>query len=178
MEDFIAFTVLVAIEEPVSAHVINEVKKHAPTLVPDVVADFIRPQDLERNEKDRYELVGNRFMSKVEYEYNMDQVTLAMSDDMDWVKKFMGIYEIFKFCDGTLIDIRDQLKNMLRVNKVGKRYKYLNNREWYERDVRRYDTMLIKIEDVLKELRQMQKLESYVGGRPKTRDIRLCVRPK
>nr|GEY57426.1 hypothetical protein [Tanacetum cinerariifolium] len=31
-----------------------------------------------------YELFGNHFMSKEEYEYNMDQVRFSMSDDMDW----------------------------------------------------------------------------------------------
>ncbi|GKD36560.1 hypothetical protein Tco_1252069 [Tanacetum coccineum] len=44
MNDFIAFTIQAAIEEPVSAHVITEVKNHALALVPDVDADFIRPR--------------------------------------------------------------------------------------------------------------------------------------
>ncbi|GJY47320.1 putative reverse transcriptase domain-containing protein [Tanacetum coccineum] len=44
MDDFIAFKVPAAIEASVSTHVFNEVKNHAPTLVPDVVADFIRPR--------------------------------------------------------------------------------------------------------------------------------------
>ncbi|GKB33076.1 hypothetical protein Tco_0872477 [Tanacetum coccineum] len=38
--------------------------------------------------KDGYELFGNRFMSKVEYDYNMDQMTIAMSDDMDWARDY------------------------------------------------------------------------------------------
>ncbi|GJZ53995.1 hypothetical protein Tco_0608880 [Tanacetum coccineum] len=44
MNDFIDFTIQAAIEEPVSAHVITEVKNHALALVPDVDADFIRPR--------------------------------------------------------------------------------------------------------------------------------------
>ncbi|GKE79636.1 hypothetical protein Tco_1545756, partial [Tanacetum coccineum] len=32
----------------------------------------------------RYELFGNCYMSNVEYDYNVDQMTIAMSNDMDW----------------------------------------------------------------------------------------------
>ncbi|GJY90650.1 hypothetical protein Tco_0505846 [Tanacetum coccineum] len=80
------------------------------------------------------------------------------------LKKFMRSYKVFKFCDGTLIYVRDQLENNLRLNKVGKFYKSLN-RQWTEREVKRFDTMLKKINVVLKELR---RLEIYVGGRPRT----------
>ncbi|GJY07051.1 hypothetical protein Tco_0374105 [Tanacetum coccineum] len=92
------------------------------------------------------------------------------------LKYFMRSYEVFKFCNGTLIDVRDQLKNMLRLNKFGKCYKFLNDREWSERDVKRSDTMRKKIKVVLKERRQMQRLERYVGGRPTTGHIILFVR--
>ncbi|GKA10775.1 hypothetical protein Tco_0690208 [Tanacetum coccineum] len=80
------------------------------------------------------------------------------------LKKFMRSYKVFKFCDGTLIYVRDQLENNLRLNKVGKFYKSLN-RQWTEREVKRFDTMLKKINVVLKELR---RLEIYVGRRPRT----------
>ncbi|GJZ40685.1 hypothetical protein Tco_0587571 [Tanacetum coccineum] len=46
------------------------------------------------------------------------------------------------------------------------------------RDVQRSTSMLMKIEAVLKERRQIRRLEVYVGGRPKTQDIRLFVRPQ
>nr|GEW65369.1 hypothetical protein [Tanacetum cinerariifolium] len=46
-------------------------------------------EDLERNRKNRYELLGNRFMSKAEYNHNTDQVILAMSNDMDWIEQDM-----------------------------------------------------------------------------------------
>nr|GEV21146.1 hypothetical protein [Tanacetum cinerariifolium] len=39
---------------------------------------------MEEFMKDGYELFGNRFMSKAEYDYNMDQMKIAMSNDMDW----------------------------------------------------------------------------------------------
>ncbi|GKA69255.1 hypothetical protein Tco_0775319, partial [Tanacetum coccineum] len=43
MDEFIAEKVPTAVQESVSAQVINEVNNHAHILVPDVVADFIRP---------------------------------------------------------------------------------------------------------------------------------------
>nr|GEU31394.1 hypothetical protein [Tanacetum cinerariifolium] len=36
--------------------------------------------------KDGYEMFGNQFMSKKEYDYNMDQMIISMSDDMDWAR--------------------------------------------------------------------------------------------
>ncbi|GJY78605.1 hypothetical protein Tco_0484406 [Tanacetum coccineum] len=214
--------------------------------------DKLNLSKMEELKKDGYKMFGNRYMSKAEYEYNMDQMTIAMSDDMDWAldhglgikskdplpligpkankkkctfeesnfsplnlndiediyvlkiqgklknlegttgvesyqkslniikpqmsiqkikhyrayttcpkpfgvvhegrdekKKFMRGDEIHKFCDGTLTDVRDQLMNMLRLNQA-----------------------------VLKERRQIRRLEAYVGGRPKTGDIRVFVWPE
>ncbi|GJZ40491.1 hypothetical protein Tco_0587054 [Tanacetum coccineum] len=99
-------------------------------------------------------------------------------EDKGGVKTFMGLCELHKFCDGTLIDVRDQLVNMIRLNQVGKKYKSLNDRKWSDRDDRRSKTMLKKIKFVLKEQRKLRRLEGYVGGRPKTGDIRLFVKPE
>ncbi|GJR71356.1 hypothetical protein Tco_0083721 [Tanacetum coccineum] len=46
--------------------------------------DKLNLSKMEEHGKDGYEMFGNRYMSKAEYEYNMDQMTIAMSDDMDW----------------------------------------------------------------------------------------------
>ncbi|GKA75038.1 hypothetical protein Tco_0781416 [Tanacetum coccineum] len=46
--------------------------------------DKLNLSKLEEFGKDVYELFGNRFMSKAEYDYNIDQMTIAMSYDMDW----------------------------------------------------------------------------------------------
>nr|GFA80490.1 hypothetical protein [Tanacetum cinerariifolium] len=43
---------------------------------------------LEEFIKDGYELFGNAFMSKAEYDYNMDQMTIAMSYDTDWARDY------------------------------------------------------------------------------------------
>ncbi|GKB64939.1 hypothetical protein Tco_0921125 [Tanacetum coccineum] len=66
------------------------------------------------------------------------------------LKKFLRSNEVYKICDGTLIDVQDQLKNNLRLSRVEKFYKNLN-RKWTKRDVNRSTTMLNKIDVVLKE---------------------------
>ncbi|GJT76887.1 hypothetical protein Tco_1043612 [Tanacetum coccineum] len=50
--------------------------------------DKLNLSKLEEFGKDGYELFGNRFTSKAEYDYNMDQMTIAMSDDMDWATDY------------------------------------------------------------------------------------------
>nr|GFD51304.1 hypothetical protein [Tanacetum cinerariifolium] len=46
--------------------------------------DKLNLTKMEELKKNGYEMFGNRYMSKAEYEYNMDQMTIAMLDDMDW----------------------------------------------------------------------------------------------
>ncbi|GJW61211.1 hypothetical protein Tco_0110546 [Tanacetum coccineum] len=93
-------------------------------------------------------------------------------------KRFMRGDEVYKFYDGTLTNARDQLANLLKLNQVGQRYECLYNKDWSTRDVKRSTSMLRKIMAVLKERRQMRRLEVYVGERPKTKDIRLFGRPE
>ncbi|GJX32414.1 hypothetical protein Tco_0242269 [Tanacetum coccineum] len=65
------------------------------------------------------------------------------------VKSFMKLSEVKKFCDGTIIKIRENLVDMVKKNKLGTG----NKRE------------------------QLRRLEEYVGGRPKTVNPRSFVRP-
>ncbi|GKC32690.1 hypothetical protein Tco_1039984, partial [Tanacetum coccineum] len=100
----------------------------------------------------------------------------TMYADIKKINRFMGIHEVFKFCDGTIKGIYEELESTLRINRVGTTYEHLNNRKWTDRDVRRSRRMMRKIEEILKERRKMRRLESYVGGRPNARDIRLFAR--
>nr|GEV88945.1 hypothetical protein [Tanacetum cinerariifolium] len=63
-------------------------------------------------------------------------------------KKFIRGDKVYKLCDGTLTDVRDQLVNLLRMNQVGKKYQWLNYKEWSDRDVQRSKVMLKRIEAV------------------------------
>ncbi|GJR73747.1 hypothetical protein Tco_0086112 [Tanacetum coccineum] len=46
--------------------------------------DMVNLSKMEEFKKNGYELFGNHFMSKAEYDYNMNQMTIPMLDDMDW----------------------------------------------------------------------------------------------
>ncbi|GKD84651.1 hypothetical protein Tco_1355805 [Tanacetum coccineum] len=67
---------------------------------------------------------------------------------------------------------------MIKRSEVEYRHGYLNGREWTVRDIRRSGRMINEIERILKARAQMRRPESYVGGRPKTGDITLFVRPE
>ncbi|GKE70591.1 hypothetical protein Tco_1528663 [Tanacetum coccineum] len=83
----------------------------------------------------------------------------------------MRINDVFKFSDGTIELIKDELETMIKATKVGRSYKYLNDREYTDRDIRRSVRMINEIMRILKACTQMRRLESFVGGRPKTGDI-------
>ncbi|GJX37616.1 hypothetical protein Tco_0250919 [Tanacetum coccineum] len=68
----------------------------------------------------------------------------------DEKKRFLKGDEVSKLCDETLIDIKDQLENLLRLNRVGQRHECLYNKEWSTRGVKRSTSMLKKIEAVLR----------------------------
>ncbi|GJR36427.1 hypothetical protein Tco_1212111 [Tanacetum coccineum] len=84
--------------------------------------------------------------------------------------------EVHKFCDGTLKRVSENLQKMIRENMLGRGNANLKGRSWTKKDVERSQTMVNKIERTLNHKRQMRRLESFVGGRPKTMDTRLLVR--
>ncbi|GKC84284.1 hypothetical protein Tco_1140001, partial [Tanacetum coccineum] len=87
--------------------------------------------------------------------------------------QFLGISKVFKFCDGTLRKVHEELKVMLNINEVGYIHGRLNGCEWTVRDIKRSRRMFKEIVRILKARAQMRRLESYVDGQPKTDDIRL-----
>ncbi|GKA27644.1 hypothetical protein Tco_0713812 [Tanacetum coccineum] len=122
--------------------------------------DLDEPEDediVPEFRKDEYELFGNQFISKSEYDYNMDQMTIPMSDDMGWAgEHVLGV-------DCHCEKAKKRHTNSLSQRKIS---------------VTRSESMLDHIRAILNEQRQMQRLEVYVGGRPRTEDIRVFVRPK
>ncbi|GJX69442.1 hypothetical protein Tco_0305169 [Tanacetum coccineum] len=96
------------------------------------------------------------------------------------VKSFMKLSEVKKFCDGTLMKIRENLIHMLKRNKLGTGNKRLKGRDWTDMDVEKSNEMVAKIDKTLKRREQLGRLEEYVGGRPKTVNPRtfgsICVR--
>ncbi|GJT63954.1 hypothetical protein Tco_1015434 [Tanacetum coccineum] len=75
------------------------------------------------------------------------------------------------FSDGTIELIKDELETMIKATKVGRSYRYLNDREYTDTYIRRSVIIINEIMRILKACAQMRRLESFVGGRPKTGDI-------
>ncbi|GJT18789.1 hypothetical protein Tco_0877495 [Tanacetum coccineum] len=83
--------------------------------------------------------------------------------------------ELYKFYDGTLKDVRDNLHDMLQNFVLGYN-KDMLTRKWSEKDQEWYDKMLKLIDDLLLERWIMRSLECYVGGRLNETDYRLRMR--
>ncbi|GJU63281.1 hypothetical protein Tco_1245116 [Tanacetum coccineum] len=92
-------------------------------------------------------------------------------------RSLIKLNEVHKFCDGTLMKIRDNLINMVNKNELGHGNKRLKGRDWNEKDIKRSNEMLDKIDQTMKHREQLRRFEEYVGGRPKTIDSRFYVRP-
>ncbi|GKC09442.1 hypothetical protein Tco_1001052, partial [Tanacetum coccineum] len=84
------------------------------------------------------------------------------------IKSLMKLSEVKKFCDGTLVKIRENLIDMLSKNKLGSSNKRLKRRDWTDYDVKSSREMLKKIDEILRHKEQLRRLKEYVGGRPKT----------
>ena len=80
--------------------------------------------------------------------------------------------EIYKFCDGTLLDIRTALHDIDSNLKMT----YLPRVQWSAGERRKARVMMKEIDKVLFERRLMRTLEQFVGGRDLKKDVRLLER--
>ncbi|GJR30092.1 hypothetical protein Tco_1106324 [Tanacetum coccineum] len=90
-------------------------------------------------------------------------------------KKLMRADELYKFSDGTLKVVRDNLDSMLHNFVLGYNNQGMPNRAWSIKDQKRTTSMLKKIDKTLLETRIMQSLESFVGERRVKTDYRLLM---
>nr|GEW18600.1 retrovirus-related Pol polyprotein from transposon TNT 1-94 [Tanacetum cinerariifolium] len=86
--------------------------------------------------------------------------------------RLMQIDKLYKFSDGTLIDVRTALNDRLK----GIRIKYLPKSIWRKSDKDRVATMIQDIDKMLKIRRIMRSLESFVEGRLYEGDFRMLQR--
>ncbi|GJW82605.1 hypothetical protein Tco_0146580 [Tanacetum coccineum] len=93
------------------------------------------------------------------------------------MKSLMKLNEVNKFCDGTLLKVRDNLLKMVNENILGRGNKRLDGRDWSKNDIKRSNEMLEKIDKTLKRRDHLRRLEEYVGGRLKTFNPHTFVRP-
>ncbi|GKC52530.1 hypothetical protein Tco_1075275 [Tanacetum coccineum] len=90
-------------------------------------------------------------------------------------KRLMRVDEVHKFCDGTLLSVRNILHQRLQNFKLGYN-KDMTTREWTENDKRRTRIILNKIDDHLFKRRIMRSLKVLVGGRKTETEKRLLQR--
>ncbi|GKE27649.1 hypothetical protein Tco_1443033 [Tanacetum coccineum] len=84
----------------------------------------------------------------------------------------MRLDELYKFCDGTLTDVRSVLDDIAK----NWRMEYLPKRDWSRLDRQRSRIMIKKIDELLFERRLYRNLERFVGGREYGNDFRLLER--
>ncbi|GJS18663.1 putative reverse transcriptase domain-containing protein [Tanacetum coccineum] len=82
---------------------------------------------------------------------------------------------LYKFSDGTLISVRDKLKDMLNNLKMGYT-SVMSRRRWSNLEKKRSRIMVKDIDRQLLERRLMRSLEKFVGGREYGEDLRLLQR--
>ncbi|GKE02568.1 hypothetical protein Tco_1390551 [Tanacetum coccineum] len=78
----------------------------------------------------------------------------------DKKNRLMRLDELYKFCDGTLNDVRTALDDRLKVIRI----EYLPQRIWRNSDKERAAAMIQKIDKMLKSRRIMRSLERFIGG--------------
>nr|GEW27104.1 hypothetical protein [Tanacetum cinerariifolium] len=71
-------------------------------------------------------------------------------DGEDGVGGCCYISEVKKFCDGTLVKIREHLIDMAKKNKVGNDNKMLKGRDWTDNDVMKSNEMVRNVDQTLK----------------------------
>ncbi|GKB91755.1 hypothetical protein Tco_0964027 [Tanacetum coccineum] len=86
--------------------------------------------------------------------------------------RLMYSHELYKFSDGTLILVRDKLKDMANNLKMGYN-RVMPRRRWSNLDKKRSRIMMKDIDHQLLERRLMRSLEKFIGGREYGEDLRL-----
>nr|GEU39532.1 hypothetical protein [Tanacetum cinerariifolium] len=90
----------------------------------------------------------------------------------DKQNRLMRMYELHKFSDGTLNDVRNALDDRLK----GIQMKYLPKSIWRKSDKERAAAMIQAIDKMLKTRRIMRSLERFVGGRLYEGDFKMLQR--
>nr|GEU43673.1 hypothetical protein [Tanacetum cinerariifolium] len=89
--------------------------------------------------------------------------------------RLMCTHELYKFSDGTLISVRDKLKDM--ANNLEMRYRsVMPRRKWSNLDKKLSCIMVKDIDRQLLERRLLRSLEKFVRGREYGEDLRLLQR--
>nr|GEW25076.1 hypothetical protein [Tanacetum cinerariifolium] len=91
-------------------------------------------------------------------------------------RKIMRFNEIYKFSDGTLTRILEELAYRVKEFKIRQLNPGMNMRFWAQKDVTRSKEFIVAIERRLKTKRIYRNLECFIGGRGRDIDYRLLQR--
>nr|GEX75077.1 hypothetical protein [Tanacetum cinerariifolium] len=89
--------------------------------------------------------------------------------------RLMCSHELYKFSDGTLISVRDKLKDMANNLELGYT-SVMPRRKWSNLDKKWSHIMVKDIDRHLLEIRLMRSLEKFISGKEYEEDLRLLQR--
>nr|GFA39288.1 hypothetical protein [Tanacetum cinerariifolium] len=75
------------------------------------------------------------------------------------IKSLMKLIKVNKFCEGTFLKIHDKLLKMVSKNELAHGNKRLKRRDSNDKDIKRSNKMLEKIDQTLKHMEQLRRLE-------------------
>ncbi|GJZ92124.1 hypothetical protein Tco_0664189 [Tanacetum coccineum] len=96
-------------------------------------------------------------------------------EDLNKQKRVMRADELYKFSDGTLKTVRDELHHRILDFRLGYN-KEMSRRKWTAIDKRRSELMVELIDKQMRERRIIRNLERLVGARELEMDYRLMTR--
>ncbi|GKC22359.1 hypothetical protein Tco_1024509 [Tanacetum coccineum] len=131
--------------------------------------------------EDQFDLVNSLllFIRRVVIKKRVEDIQLGVESVVYKTKSNRTILmrddELYKFSDGTLKSVHDNLDLMLHNFESGYNNQGIPNQAWSVKDHKRTSSMLKKIDKTLLERRIMWSLESFVGGRRVETDYRLLI---
>ncbi|GJY15188.1 hypothetical protein Tco_0385610 [Tanacetum coccineum] len=138
------------------------------------------------------------YKNDVELEYNVDQLKVVVVSEAQWNSdEYLPRLSLSDIIDMYLLKVQDKMhhlpsederdftnalllfiRRIVIKNRVEDLYnERLKGRDWNDKDVKRSKKMADKIDQVMKRREQLRRLKDYVGGRPKTINPRVFVRP-
>ncbi|GJY84506.1 hypothetical protein Tco_0497882 [Tanacetum coccineum] len=119
-----------------------------------------------------HKLTGDEIVDLVNALRTLTQVVYINKSNR---KRLMRADELYKFCDGTLKSVHNNLHEMLHNFVLGYNHGMLK-RSWTEKDQKRTDEIVKLIANLLLERQITRSLECFVGGRMVEMDYRLLTR--
>ncbi|GJU80358.1 hypothetical protein Tco_1282723 [Tanacetum coccineum] len=120
-------------------------------------------------------MVQSNLQGLLLYEWNKRQVVLGVIyEDLAKHKRVMRADELYKFSDGTLKKVQDELHHRILDFRLGYNDE-MSKRKWTAIDKKRSELMVELIDKQMRERRIIRNLESLVGARELEMDYKLMM---